>query len=258
MTPSHEARLIIAPGHWVEHDPFLLLAEDWFEPGTFAPHPHRGFETVTLVLEGELTHRDNHGGRGTLRAGDAQWMTAGRGIVHAEEPVPGSRVHSLQLWLNLPAAKKRVVPRYLDLLGRDMPVRREANAEIRVYAGRSGDAEAPTATLTPVTMVDIRITGGGTVAQELPSAHNAFLYVLEGGAMVGTAAEPVAAGELVWLTRSNAHDRSRVVMRADAGFRAVLWAGEPIGEPVAARGPFVMNTEAELEEAFADFRARRF
>ena len=258
LTPTHEARLVIPPGRWAEHDPFLLMAEDWFDPGTFGPHPHRGFETVTLVLEGELTHFDSLGRTGTLGAGDAQWMTAGRGIIHTEEPAAGSRVHSLQLWLNLPSANKMAEPRYQDLRGPDMPVRREGGAEVRVYAGRSGHVTSSTRTLTPVTMLDMRLGAGAVIGQELPAAHNAFLYVLEGSGTIGADADPVVAGEIAWLTRSAEHQASRVVLRADVGMRAVLWAGEPIAEPVAARGPFVLNTDAELDQAFADFKAGRF
>lgn len=119
--PHIRQAFVLEPGHWEEFDPFLLLAEDWFQRGTFDSHPHRGIETVTIVLEGHLEHRDNHGGHGLLGPGDVQWMTAGRGVIHAEEPVAGETVHSLQLWVNLPRARKMTEPRYQDL-GREEPI----------------------------------------------------------------------------------------------------------------------------------------
>lgn len=119
---------VLEPGHWQEFDPFLLMAEDWFQTGTFGDHPHRGMETVTVVLDGHLQHRDSHGGSGLLGPGDLQWMTAGWGVVHAEEPVPGETVHSLQLWINLPRAQKGAEPRYQDLSGDKSPCAMSAAA----------------------------------------------------------------------------------------------------------------------------------
>jgi redox-sensitive bicupin YhaK (pirin superfamily) len=120
-----------------------MMAEDWFQTGTFANHPHRGIETVTVVLEGHLAHRDNHGGEGLLGPGDVQWMTAGRGIIHAEDPVEGETVHSLQLWVNLPRALKMTEPRYQDLSKAQIPVRRENGAQVRVFSGASVVQDLP-------------------------------------------------------------------------------------------------------------------
>jgi redox-sensitive bicupin YhaK (pirin superfamily) len=253
-TPDHTVRLVLEPGHWSEHDPFLLLAEDWFVPGTFPDHPHRGIETVTFVLEGELEHRDNRGGQGVLGPGDAQWMTAGSGLIHREEP--RGRVHTLQLWLNLPASAKMSAPRYQDLRGADMPTRIGDGFVVRVFSGASGNAVATTLNHVPVTMVEIVLESQALVSQELTGGDNAFLYVLSGSGEVGPDATPVAAGDVVWLSPSDAD--ADVTVRAATELRALLWAGPPLREPVVARGPFVMNTAELIAEAYADFRAGRF
>src|SRR5215207_1437866 len=154
MNDSHRVRPLVEPGEWAWTDPFLLLMEDWFPEGVFDKHPHRGIETVTLVLDGIIEHYDNHGNKGTLHPGDALWLTAGRGLIHNEKPAPGQTVHLLQLWINLPRANKRVPAHYQELRAAELPVRREGGAEIRVFSGTSGTATAPTRNLTPVTMVE--------------------------------------------------------------------------------------------------------
>ena len=257
MNAEHRARHILEPGHWAEYDPFLLLAEDWFPPGTFGPHPHRGFETVTLVLEGQLKHQDNHGGTGVLGPGDAQWMTAGRGIIHIEDPV-GAPVHSLQLWLNLPASQKLADPSYQDLRGAEMPVRQQPGAVLRIFSGSSGDVTAKTSNHVPVTMVEIRAEAGATVTQDLPAGDNAFIYVVNGTGRFGAGETPGRAGQAIWFGPTTGEHTSRVTVHADGPLHAVLWAGPPLREPVVARGPFVMNSEEQLVEAYADYRAGRF
>jgi hypothetical protein len=257
MNAEHRARHILEPGHWAEHDPFLLLAEDWFPPGTFGPHPHRGFETVTLVLEGQLKHEDNHGGSGVLGPGDAQWMTAGRGIIHIEDPVDAP-VHSLQLWLNLPASRKLTEPSYQDLRGSDMPVRREPGVILRVFAGSSGSVTATTSTHVPVTMIEIRAEAGTRVAQELPAGDNAFIYVVSGSGRFGGKGTSGRAGQAVWFGPTDGGPMSTLAIQVDTPLHGVLWAGPPLGEPVVARGPFVMNSEEQIVEAYADYRAGRF
>lgn len=257
MNPQHRARHVLEPGHWSDSDPFLLLAEDWFVRGTFGEHPHRGFETVTFVIEGEIEHRDNHGGRGVLRPGDAQWMTAGRGVIHSEEAGPEG-AHSLQLWVNLPAALKMTEPRYQDLRGAEMPVRNEPGVTLRVYSGSSGDVTAQTRTHVPMTMVEMRFDRAASVEQELPASFNAFIYILEGSGRFGGEKTPAHEGQAVWLTPGEGDDTSEVDVHSDGALRAMLWAGEPVREPVAARGPFVMNTEQELMRAWTDFQTGRF
>jgi redox-sensitive bicupin YhaK (pirin superfamily) len=256
MHANHRVRLVLEPGRWAEHDPFLMLAEDWFDRGTFGDHPHRGFETVTLVLEGAIEHRDNHGGHGVLGPGDVQWMTAGRGVVHNEEAGPGG-AHSLQLWLNLPAALKMTEPRYQDLRGAEMPVRSEPGAELRLFSGSSGGVVAPTHTHVPITMIEMRLDAAATVALDVPLEERAFIYIITGSGRFGADRAAAAQGQVVWFEPSRSGAPS-IAVQADEPMHAVLWAGKPLREPVAARGPFVMNTPQEILEAFQDFQAGLF
>jgi redox-sensitive bicupin YhaK (pirin superfamily) len=247
-------------GDFAATDPFLALMEDWFPRGVFGKHPHRGIETVTYVLEGRIDHYDNQGHEGTIGPGDVQWMTAGRGLIHNEIPAEGVTVHSLQLWVNLPAADKMTAPRYQDLASDAVPMRRHPGAEIRVFSGASGGVTAPTKNIVPVTMVEIRLDQDASVRQDLPADYNTVIAVLEGEGSVGPEAiRSVTAGDVVWLTRGDSGEASEVAIRAkDKPLRALLYAGRPLHEAVVARGPFVMNTEGEIEQAYADYRAGRF
>ena len=255
-TTAHTVRLLLEPSRWAEHDPFLLLAEDWFVPGTFPDHPHRGIETVTFVIDGELEHRDNHGGQGVLRTGDAQWMTAGRGIIHREEP--RGRVHTLQLWVNLPAADKMAAPGYQDLRAANMPVREGPGYRLRVFSGASGEVAAPTRNHVPITMVEMLLEPGARAEQSVAGSDHAFCVVLDGRGRFGAAATPVEAGQVAWLDRGQPSTASVLEVTAESPLRALFWAGRPLGEPVVARGPFVMNTEEQIRDAYADYRAGKF
>lgn len=255
--------IILMPGEFESSDPFLLMAEDWFNAsGGFETHPHRGFETITYLLEGRVAHEDNHGGKGVLGPGDVQWMTAGRGVLHSELAHGDSTVHSLQLWLNLPAKDKMTTPRYQDLRGEAMPVRREPGATARVFSGRSGDVQGPALNHVPVTMVDFRLEAGATIRQEVPAGSNGFVYVLSGKGSIGADSTAVRAGQVAWFAPLSATpgDKASTVLTlaADSAMQAILWAGEPLREPVVARGPFVMNSLAEVQQAYADFRSGRF
>ncbi len=262
MTPQHRVRPLMPAamrGDFAATDPFLALMEDWFPRGVFGKHPHRGIETVTYVVAGRIDHYDNQGHEGTIGPGDVQWMTAGRGLIHNEIPAEGVTVHSLQLWVNLPAADKMTAPRYQDLAGDAVPVRREPGVEVRVFSGASGGVTAPTKNYVPVTMVEVRLDPGASVRQDLPADYNAVIVVLEGEGPIGAEAKFVTAGDVAWLTRGDSGEASEVAVRAqDKPLRALLCAGRPLHEAVVARGPFVMNTEAEIEQAYADYRAGRF
>jgi quercetin 2,3-dioxygenase len=262
MTPQHRVRPLLPAamrGDWAATDPFLALMEDWFPRGVFGKHPHRGIETVTYVLEGRIDHYDNLGHKGAILPGDAQWMTAGRGLIHNEIPAEGETVHSLQLWVNLPASEKMTAPRYQDLLGDGVPVRREPGAEIKVFSGASGGVTAPTRNFVPVTLVEFRLEPGAAVRQDMPADYNAFIVVLEGDGAIGEEHREVVAGDVAWLTRREDASLSETLVTAsEKPLRALLYAGRPLREPVVARGPFVMNTEAEIEQAYADYRAGRF
>ena len=240
-------------------DPFLIMAEDKFGSGTFDFHPHRGMETVTYVLDGELHHKDNKGGHGILHAGDAQWMTAGSGLIHQEAPPEGTMVHTLQLWVNLPKANKMATPRYQDISGKDVPVRKEDGAEYRVYSGNSANVVSPTKNHVPVTMVEMRIEAGHTASQDLPADYRGFIYVLEGSGEFGKNGIHAEKGEVLLL--GDVHegtDTTAITIKANSNLRVLLYAGRPLNEPIAARGPFVMNTDEEIAQAYADFRAGKF
>jgi redox-sensitive bicupin YhaK (pirin superfamily) len=245
-------------------DPFLLLdefgtdrAEDYI--GGFPSHPHRGFETVTYMLDGRMRHKDNHGHEGVLVPGSVQWMTAGRGIVHSEMPEQEhGRMRGFQLWLNLPARDKMSEPRYQEFGPEEIPrVTPEVGVVVKVIAGRVGSAVGPIVQhATEPVYLDVALDAGATWAHALPEDHTAFVYVYEGELRVGSGVNgaTVAAPELAVL---GAGREVRLEGRA-AQSRAIVVAGRPLREPVARHGPFVMNTREELVQAFADFQGGRF
>ena len=256
---GHLARRLIDGRDLASTDPFILMAEDHMPRDAFSRHPHREFETVTLVLDGAVEHFDSAGHGGVLEAGDVQWMTAGRGVVHEENALAGAVAHTLQLWINLPSSAKMTVPRYQDLRGRSLPVRRDAGVEVRLLSGRSGDVVSPTLNHVPVTALDARLELGASFDQEFEPDANAFVLVLRGEARIGPRAMPVATGQLAWLSRVDGEVASSVTIGAHGvPTHLVLFAARPLREPVAIGGPFVMNTEAEVRQAFVDYRAGRF
>ncbi len=251
--------LVLPPGGWGRYDPFLMMAEDWFSTVGFDWHPHRGIETVTLVLDGQLEHRDNRGGHGVLGPGDAQWMTAGAGIIHSERALGGKPVHTLQLWVNLPAAEKMTPAGYQDLKGDRMPLLRAPGVEARVFSGRSGDVVGPARNHVPVTMLDVRMEAGARFVQALPPGDSGFLYALEGQGRFGLDAQPLRAGQVGHLTPGRDGDGvSELSVTADLPLRFLLFSGRPLREPVVAYGPFVMNTREQIVQAFQDFQQGKF
>jgi redox-sensitive bicupin YhaK (pirin superfamily) len=263
VAPGMANRILIQPGNWADYDPFLVLVEDWMrQPGGFPDHPHRGIETVTLVLDGELRHADNRGNSGVLGADDVQWMTAGKGIIHAELPNQEKSSHTLQLWLNLPAAKKLVESAYQDLLAERALRVDDGGASIRLLSGTVDGVEAPARTQTPVQYLDLRVVAGGRIDLPIPASHNGFVLVVEGKAKVGPEPVRATAGQVLWLDYPRAPrgatrvDTLRIL--ADAPARLLVVTGEPIGERVVAYGPFVMNSEAEIRQAYLDFHTGKF
>jgi redox-sensitive bicupin YhaK (pirin superfamily) len=259
--PGMANRPLIAPGHWAEFDPFLVLMEDWMrEPGGFPDHPHRGIETVTFVLDGELHHADNRGNSGVLGADDVQWMTAGRGIIHAELPNQDRSSHTLQLWLNLASAAKMVESAYQDLLADQAVSVQDARAALRVISGSVEGVSAPTRLNTPVQYLDVRLDAGGRITLPLPAAHNGFVLVLDGSVRAGADDGEGSAGQVLWLDFPEAGRTgvSSLELRADAPARALVVSGEPLREPVVAYGPFVMNTEEQIVQAYRDFHSGKF
>ena len=257
-SPTHKVGLVIEPGNWEEADPFLLMAEDFFVRGTFGMHPHRGMETVTYVIEGKLEHSDNKTGGGELLPGDVQWMTAGRGIIHTEDPAVGDTVRSLQLWVNLPSGKKMTEPRYQNMRAQDMPIREEEGATIRVFSGSSMGVTAATKNHVPVTMVELNVDAGATVMQDLPGSYNGFLYIVEGQGTFGKDNIVGKEGQVLWLERGVDTEQSELTIHATEQLRVVLYAGQPIGEKVVARGPFVMNSDEEIVQAYKDYHEGKF
>jgi quercetin 2,3-dioxygenase len=258
-SPAHQARVVFAPDDFRDTSPFLFMAEDWFAPPAgFPEHPHRGMQTVTVVLDGSLEHRDHTGGHGMLEAGDVQWMTAGRGVLHSEMPGHATGVHTLQLWLNLPAAEKMAAAAYRDQRLADTPVARGEGYEVRVYAGRLRGVEHPHGSLWPMTLLDMRVQAGAHAQIEVPTGQRAFLYVVEGAAQIDGRRAPVRAEDVAWFKPGlPGGGAATLSIASKADFRALLFAGPVIDEPVVAHGPFVMNTLEEIRQAYADYRAGR-
>ncbi len=244
-------------------DPFLMLDEfrsdepqDYL--AGFPDHPHRGFETFTYMLAGKFRHKDNKGHEGLLDAGGGQWMTAGRGIIHSEMPEQEEGlVWGFQLWINLPAKEKLVEASYRDLKAADIPTATLAGGvRVRVVAGRVGNVVGPiTDRPTEPLFVEVVLPEGSEAKIELPSGHAGFVYPFDGSVAVGDAGHALLRGELGVLAERGEH--VRLVAKGGAA-RAIVVAGRPLNEPVVQHGPFVMNTAAQIEEAFRDFRAGRF
>ena len=242
-------------------DPFLLLDEFRSDQAGdyiagFPEHPHRGFETVTYMLAGNMLHRDNHGNTGKLVAGSVQWMTAGRGILHSEMPQQeAGLMWGFQLWVNLPAAQKMTAPRYQDIApGRIPVVHPAAGVEVRVLAGELTGAVGPVEGIpTAPVYLDVSLQRGAALTLELPPGHHGFAYVFDGeAALVG--GERLLRSELGVLS-----DGEHLQLGGtDQPSRLLLVAGRPLNEPVARYGPFVMNTPEQIHEAIADFRAGKF
>ncbi|TDR80784.1 pirin family protein [Paludibacterium purpuratum] len=240
-------------------DPFLMLDEFGSDtPGDyiagFPEHPHRGFETVTYMLEGRMRHRDSVGNEGVLGPGDVQWMTAGRGVVHSEMPEQAEgRMRGFQLWVNLPAREKMTDPRYRGIAAADIPRLSPApGVDVRLIAGMlDGQQGAVGGIATDPQYLDISLAEGTEVVLPVPEGYRAFLYVYEGRALVGGNQRAVGKGTMAVL--DHGPGRLAVWLRAQEASRLLLIAGRPIEEPIAQWGPFVMNTRAELEQAFNDY-----
>jgi len=245
-------------------DPFLMLDEFGTDnPGDyiagFPAHPHRGFETVTYMLDGRMRHQDNHGHEGVLVPGAVQWMTAGRGIVHSEMPEQqAGRMRGFQLWLNLPARAKMIDPTYQEFGPERIPMASPARGvHVKVIAGTVGAATGPVVQpATDPTYLDIELDAQASFVQALPPEHSAFVYVFEGELSVSSGGTLTALPQHT-LAVLGSGDQVRLQSGAVAG-RAILVAGRPLREPVARYGPFVMNTQDQLRQAFEDYQHGRF
>jgi redox-sensitive bicupin YhaK (pirin superfamily) len=246
--------------------PFLLL--DYAGPYHFPPsdtprgveqHPHRGFETVTIVYQGELEHRDSAGHHGSIGPGDVQWMTAASGVIHEEFHSErftraGGTLEIVQLWVNLPARLKMSPPRYQEILASQIPTVTldDGAGSVRVIAGEFRGTRGPAQTFTPVALWDLRLAAGRTTDLELPDGHMAALVVQRGAVRIQSQ-ETAQAVDMVLFSRSG----TRITIASNEDSMALLLAGEPIDEPVAGRGPFVMNTQAEILQAIQDYQSGR-
>ncbi|MFI0775700.1 pirin family protein [Streptomyces sp. NPDC021212] len=251
-------------------DPFIMM--DQMGEVEYAPgepkgtpwHPHRGFETVTYLIDGTFVHQDSHGGGGTINDGDTQWMTAGSGLLHIEAPpeslvMSGGLFHGLQLWVNLPSKDKMMPPRYQDIGGAKVKLLTSADggALLRLIAGDIDGHQGPGITHTPITMLHVSLNPGAELTLPWRSDFNALAYGLAGRGTAGTEQRPFRTGQTVVFG-----DGDALTIRADAAqesrspnFEVVLLGGQPIREPMMHYGPFVMNTHTELAQAFDDFRA---
>lgn len=253
-----------------EFDPFLLLDE--MGPMEVAPgeakgapdHPHRGFETVTYLLSGDMEHKDSRGHAGRLRPGDVQWMTAGAGVVHAEMPSrefarDGGRMHGFQLWVNLPQRDKMMNPRYQEVPNSQIPKATSTDGlvKVTVIAGEAMGEKAVIETRTPIIYLHYRIKPGGTTTQKVPGNYNAFAYVVEGEGLFGVESERAGDGQMVMFAQDGDEVRIENPAGAGATLEVLLIAGVPLNEPVARYGPFVMNTQTEIRQAIEDYQEGR-
>jgi redox-sensitive bicupin YhaK (pirin superfamily) len=253
-------------------DPFIhmdQMGEVEYAPGEpkGTPwHPHRGFETVTYMIDGVFEHQDSNGGGGVITNGDTQWMTAGAGILHIEKPpewlvVKGGLFHGLQLWVNLPARDKMIAPRYQDIRGSAVALLAspDGGALVRLIAGDLGEHRGPGSTYTPITIVHATIQPGAELDLPWRPDFNALVYVLSGAGSVGPERRPVQTGQLAVLGAGDAIRvaASRAQDSRSPALDVYVMGGQPIREPVAHYGPFVMNSHAELAQAFEDFKAGR-
>src|SRR2546430_1075532 len=242
-------------------DPFLLF--DRMGPITAGPgeakgapdHPHRGFETVTYILDGAIEHEDSQGNRGRIGAGDVQWMTAGSGVIHSELPSEeirrdGGRMHGFQLWVNLPRADKMMKPRYQELRAAEIPsaISDDGKVKVTVIAGESLGIRASIDTRTPIMYLHVRLAPGASFTQPIPKSYNAFAFIVSG--QVSNARE----NDMILFGR----DGDSVTITSDKGAELLLIGGVPLNEPVARYGPFVMNTAGEIRQAMLDYQSGRF
>jgi redox-sensitive bicupin YhaK (pirin superfamily) len=253
-------------------DPFVHMDEmgevDYGpgEPKGTAWHPHRGFETVTYMIDGIFQHRDSTGGGGVITNGDTQWMTAGAGILHIERPpeelvVSGGLFHGIQLWVNLPASRKFVPPQYQDIRGQEVSLLTSPDGAslVRIIAGDVAGFRGPGSTNTPMTMLHATLSPGAELVLPWPREYNALVYALSGRGSAGPQRQPLHGGQLAVFGEGDS-----ITLTADESqpsnaqaLDVLVLGGQPIGEPVAWYGPFVMNTRDELQQAFDDFRAGR-
>ncbi|KAM7465669.1 hypothetical protein LguiB_013231 [Lonicera macranthoides] len=231
---------------------FLITNHLVSPPAGFPDHPHRGFETVTYMLQGAFTHKDFTGHKGTIRAGDVQWMTAGKGIIHSEMPAGEGTQTGLQLWINLSSQDKMVEPRYQELLSKDIKRAERDGVEVRIIAGESMGVQSPVYTRTPTMYLDFTLKPKAQMHQSIPESWNSFVYLIQGEGCFGSPnSSPITAHHVMVL---GAGDGLSVWNKSSEPLRFVLIGGQPLNEPVVQYGPFVMNTQAEIDQTIKDYQ----
>lgn len=255
-----------------EFDPFLLLDEIGpinIKPGKqkgFPDHPHRGFETVTYLLEGKFEHKDSQGHAGIINSGDVQWMTAGSGVIHSEMPEKefsknGGKLHGFQLWVNLPKSSKMMKPRYQEILQSKIPTgtTKDDNITVKVIAGESLGAKAIINTIIPIMYLHFKLEPGFRIVQPIPKEYNVFAYVIQGkGVFEPSDSNKVERGNLVIFDTDGNEVYIQAVEDSKIPFEVLLIGGVPIREPITRYGPFVMNTQQEIYKAIEDYRNGKF
>ena len=256
---GHTAAPVISMEEFAHTDPFIALMDDHLdmaERQVGGAHPHAGFETVTLLLDGTI-HDPDEGG--LIRAGEVQWMTAGSGIIHGENARALGKVRLLQLWLTLPKADRWTAPGFQDLHLDRVPVRRELGVDARVYSGASGGLQAPTRNHVPITIVEMTMKPLASIEQDVPVSYNGFVFVVEGSVRVGEDAAPIERNQVGWLDRPHGGGPSVVSLSAhQEGARIVLYAGQPQGIPIVSHGPFIGDTADDIKRSYHEYRQGRF
>jgi redox-sensitive bicupin YhaK (pirin superfamily) len=255
--PGHLAAPVVSPENFEMTDPFILLMDDHLDIGdrpVGGPHPHAGFETVTLILDGAIFDRDEGG---TLNAGEVQWMTAGSGIIHSEDVRTKGKVRLLQLWLTLPKNRRWIAPGFQTINANEVPVRRENGAEIRVYSGASVGLQSGTRNHVSVTMVEINLASRASAEVDIPGSYNGFAFVIDGSVQIGD--KTLNIGQVGWLERPTDNGTSVVrVAAGESGARVVLYAGQPQGDPIVSYGPFIGDSKQDIARLFAEYQSGRF
>ncbi len=256
---GHLASHVLSPEDFAQNDPFIMLADDHLDIGerpVGGPHPHAGFETVTLLLEGAIYDRDEGG---VVNQGEVQWMTAGRGIIHGENVAARGRVRLLQLWLTLPKVDRWTTPGFQNVGASAIPIRREPGVEARVYSGASGDARSVTRNHVPTTIVEFRMAEGATIDQQLPASYNGFVFVVDGVVRAGDDTATLGKAQVGWLDRPTGDEPTLLRLTAgEQGTRFVLYAGQPQGVPIVSHGPFIADTREDIARLFAEYPAGTF
>jgi len=242
-------------------DPFLMLDEFGSENkddyiGGFPPHPHRGIETVTYMLDGEFEHEDSTGAKGRMRSGDVQWMKTGSGIIHSEMPaMKEGKLHGFQLWINMPAKLKMDKPEYLYIDANKMSIHKDEEKKIKIIAGKFGDVEGPVKghNVKPI-YFDVELKKNKKFNFILPSSHNSFIYLINGEIKIGDKTHDKVSGATLIILANG----EKLNIKGNTNSKFLLISGEPIGEPIARGGPFVMNTKAEILQAVEDYQNGNF